>query len=89
MDGAAKYWTESDMTKMQQILETLAAKKQRSALIESLGDTELDWMGYDHVNDIVEYVEWAIDNGKAGAWTTRFGDKTNLVEHINGFRTAL
>jgi hypothetical protein len=69
---------------MQQLTEAVAAKRQRLALIESLGDTELDWMGYDHVNDIVEYIEWAIDHGDAGDWIDQFGSKSALLEHIKG-----
>lgn len=72
--------------RMQQLREAVVAKQAREQLIESLGDTELDWVGFDTVDDIHEYLEWAIQNDKADAWATRFGGKGALMEHVEKFR---
>jgi hypothetical protein len=76
-------------SKMQQIREAVAAKRARSQLIESLGDTELDWMGFDRAEEIAEHVEWALNEGRGGSWIRRFGSKPALLEHISGFRRVL
>jgi hypothetical protein len=72
-------------SKMQQIREDAAAQRIRARLIESLGDTELDWMGFDQAEEIVEHVEQALNEGRGGAWVKRFGSRPALMEHINGY----
>lgn len=69
----------------QQLREAVAAKKARNQLIESLGDTEFDWIGFDTVNDIREYLDWAVQNNKAEQWTVQFGGKEALMEHVNKY----
>lgn len=70
----------------EQLSKAVAAKQAREQLIESLGDTELDWVGFDTVDDIHEYLEWAIQNNKADAWSSRFGGKEALMEHVEKYR---
>lgn len=71
--------------KLDGIREAVAANRQRSQLIESLGDSEIDWLGFD-TEDIVEYLESAIDQKRADQWLRRMGSKSSLLEHISGYR---
>ena len=75
--------------KIQQIREAIAVKRRRQQFIESLGDTDLDWMGYDSIDDIIEHLDWAIANGKGDNWAKHFGGKLALMEHINGYRKSI
>lgn len=75
--------------KIEKIREQVADKKLRNQLIESLGDTDLDWLGFDRAEDIVEYIDWAMKNGHAERWTDHLGSRTALSEHINRYRKPL
>lgn len=75
--------------RMQQLRESVAAKRQRRELIESLGDTDMDWLGFDTVEDIVEYVDRSLREGRAAEWIDRLGSRSALTENINRYRKPL
>lgn len=79
----------TDQGKMKQMREAVAAKRLRAQLIESLGDSEIDWLGFDRAEEIIEHIEWAVQNGRADSWIDRLGSKVALNEHINRYRRTL
>lgn len=69
--------------------ESAKRKVARRKFIESIGDKEIDWMGFDDAGEIVDYIKRAINEGKADKYINRFDGKKNLYEHIEGFGKAI
>ena len=70
------------MSRLIEMKNEVYRNRNRKAFIESIGDTELDWMGFDTKEDILTYLHRAINEGKANEYINRFGNKQALVEHI-------
>lgn len=80
---------DSNKDRFKALRESAERKVARRKFIESIGDKEIDWMGFDDAGEIVDYIKRAINEGKADKYINRFDGKKNLYEHIEGFGKAI
>jgi hypothetical protein len=74
--------------RMQVLREEVASRLQFKHLVAELGDSAADWRGFNSVNEICDYLIWALSNKQAGTWIQRLGSRDRLELLINKYKTA-